>query len=113
LFVVELWQRDRRAAMQAAAFVPTKHLSLTDPGVTANVQAGQDGLVVDLAARSPARLVELSLDGADAVFSDNNFDLPAGRKASISCPMPVDWTPAQARAALKIRSIYDSYAHAH
>ena len=57
-----------------------------------------------------ARLVELSFDGADVVFSDNYFDLPAGRVVTISCPLPQGWTLAQARAALKIRSVYDSFA---
>jgi hypothetical protein len=50
-----------------------------------------------LASRSLARLLELSLAGADAAFSDNYFDLPAG------------WAPAQPRAALRLCSVYDSY----
>ena len=38
---------------------------------------------------------------------------PAGWPDSFHlCPLPAHWTPAQARAALKIRSVYDSYAHA-
>jgi ABC-type glutathione transport system ATPase component len=56
------------------------------------------------------RLVELSLEGADVIFSDNYFDLPAGMPVSVSCPLPAGWTLAQARAALKIRSVYDLYA---
>jgi beta-mannosidase len=63
---------------------------------------------VTLTSQSLARLVEISLDGADVVFSDNYFDLPAGRPVSVSCPLPGGWTLAQARAALKIRSVYDS-----
>jgi beta-mannosidase len=55
--------------------------------------------------------VECALDGADVVFSDNYFDLPAGRKVDISAPLPVGWTLPQAQAAFKVRSIYDSYAH--
>jgi beta-mannosidase len=55
--------------------------------------------------------VELSLDGADVIFSDNYFDLPAGREAVITCPLPAKWTLEQAQTALKARSVYDSYTH--
>jgi beta-mannosidase len=55
--------------------------------------------------------VEISLEGAQVVFSDNYFDLPAGRQVTVTCPLPADWTIDQARQALKIRSIYDSYEH--
>jgi beta-mannosidase len=109
-FVAELWQADRRLAMQTAFFAPTKHLSLVDPGVTATLVEEDGHLAVTLASRSLARLVELSLEGADVVFSDNYFDLPAGKPVSVTFPLPGGWTLAPARAALKIRSVYDSYA---
>jgi beta-mannosidase len=111
IFVTELWQADRRVALNVATFVPTKHLSLTNPAVTANLRAVKGQLMVEATPRSLARLLELSLEGADVIFSDNYFDLPAGRTATVSCPLPAGWTLAQARAALKIRSVYDSYAH--
>jgi beta-mannosidase len=66
---------------------------------------------LDLTAQSLARLVESSLEGAPVIFSDNYFDLPAGRQVTVSCPLPAGWTLEQARRALKIRSVYDSYAH--
>ena len=56
-------------------------------------------------------LLELSLAGADVIFSDNYFDLPAGRTVTVTCPLPAGWTLAQARAALTMRSVYDSYTH--
>jgi beta-mannosidase len=110
VFVAELWQGERRDALQVATFVPTKHVKLVDPGVTATLTEESGHLAVTLASRSLARLVEISLEGADVVFSDNYFDLPAGRPVSVSCLLPAGWTLAQARAALKIRSVYDSYA---
>ena len=110
VFVAELWQGERRVAQQVAAFAPTKHLKLVDPGVTAALAEEDGHLIVTLTSRSLARLVELSLEGADVVFSDNYFDLPAGRPTSVSCLLPAGWTLAQARASLKIRSVYDSYA---
>jgi beta-mannosidase len=111
VFVAELLQGDRHVALQVGTFVPTKHLSLADPGIIANLRGVDGSLLVDLAAQSLARQVELSLEGAQVIFSDNYFDLPAGRGVTVSCPLPPQWTLEQARQALKIRSVYDSYAH--
>jgi beta-mannosidase len=77
---------------------------------TCELQRQGDQLVVDLAARSLARFVELRLDGADVVFSDNYFDVPAGRTLRVSAPLPEGWSLDRARAALKVRSLYDSFA---
>jgi beta-mannosidase len=111
VFVAELWQGGRRLALQMASFVPTKHLSLADPAVAATARSEAAHLVVDLQSRSAARLVQLSMEGADVIFSDNYFDLPAGRQVTITCPMPAEWTLEQARSVLNVRSVYDSYAH--
>jgi len=79
--------------------------------VTAHLRSEDGQLIVELASHSLARLVELALEGNDVIFSDNYFDLPAGRIVTVSCPLPAGWTLAQAHAALKVRSVYDSYAH--
>lgn len=111
VFVAELWEEGARRALQVATFAPTKHLALTDPRIVVAAEARDGDLVIGLTAHSLARHVELALDGADAVFSDNYFDLPAGgRPVTVTCPLPVGWTPEQARAALRVRSVYDSYA---
>ncbi len=110
VFVVELWHGDERLAVQTAFFAPTKHLSLVDPQIKAAIAVTEDGLKIELSARSLARLVEVSLDGADAVFSDNYFDLPAGSPVTIAAPLPAGWDLAKARAALRVRSVYDSFA---
>jgi beta-galactosidase/beta-glucuronidase len=64
VFVAELWQGDRRLATQTAFFAPTKHLSLVDPQIQAEVTLQEGQLAIDLSARSLARLVECSLSGA-------------------------------------------------
>ncbi len=110
-FIAELWQGDQRLALQVAAFIPTKHLSLKDPLVTAAMREENGQLIIELVSRSLARLLELSLDGVDVIFTDNYFDLPAGRNVTVSCPLPAGWTLAQAQATLRLRSIYNSYAH--
>jgi beta-mannosidase len=111
VLIAELRQGAQIVARQVVPFVPTKHLDLTDPATTAMLRREGDQVVVDVAARSLARLVEVALAGADVVFSDNYFDLPAGRLVTVAAPWPAGWTLDQARAALSIRSVYDSYAH--
>jgi beta-mannosidase len=110
VFVAELWQGDRRLAGQTAVFVPTKYLSLVDPQINADVTLKEGLLAIELSARSLARLVECSLTGADVIFSDNYFDLPAQKVISVTAPLPAGWNLATAQAALKVRSVYNTYS---
>ncbi|MFZ1400963.1 MAG: glycoside hydrolase family 2 protein [Candidatus Promineifilaceae bacterium] len=110
VFVAQLWQDEKFVSQQTAYFAPTKHLQLTNPDLTAVCQQNNNQLHIAINGRSLARLVELSFAGADVIFSDNYFDLPNGRTANITCQLPTGWTLAQAQAALRIRSIYDSFA---
>jgi len=109
VFVAELYQGEKRISWQTAFFAPTKHLSLVDPRVSAQVRLEGEQLQIELRANSLARLVELALDGADVVFSDNYFDLPAGHSVAVICSLPVGWSASQAEAALRVRSVYDSF----
>ncbi len=45
-----------------------------------------DEVAFTLRSRSLARWVELSLDGAETIFDDNYFDLPAGREVCRDLP---------------------------
>jgi beta-mannosidase len=110
VFVCELWQGNRLVSRHIATFVPNKHLALIDPGLTAEATRKGVQLTISVSAASLARFVELELEGADAVFSDNYFDVPAGRTAIVTCLLPEGWDLRQARAALRIRSLRDSYA---
>jgi beta-mannosidase len=47
--------------------------------------------------------------GADVIFSDNYFDVPAGWTIEVHCPVPAGWTVAQLRDAVSVRSLYDSF----
>lgn len=111
VFVAELYHGSHRLALQIATFVPTKHLALRDPAIQARMRQQNGLLTIELVSRSLARLLEVSLDGVDVVFSDNYFDLPASRSVYISCPLPEGWSLDQAQRALRLRSIFDSYAH--
>jgi beta-mannosidase len=110
VFVAELWQGERRLTTQTAFFVPTKHLSLVDPQINAEVTLKEGLLAIELSARSLARLVECSLTGADIIFSDNYFDLPAQKAIRVTAPLPAGWDLATAQAALKVRSVYNTYS---
>ncbi len=109
ILVCELWRGRTKIASCISPFAPIKHLALADPGLKAKAGLGKKGLVIDVTAKKLALFVELSLVGADVVFSDNYFDLPAGASARITAPLPAGWTPARARKALRIRSLIDSY----
>lgn len=109
-FIAELWQGDDLLATQVAAFVPNKHLSLVDPGLSTEVLQQDDQLVCEVRAQSLARYVELSLVGADVVWSDNYFDVPAGRALAVTCALPAGWTLDRACDALRVQSLYDSFA---
>jgi beta-mannosidase len=67
-------------------------------------------LEIILSAQSLARFVELSFEEVDVIFSDNYFDIPAGAKIQVTCQMPAGWTLSQARQALRLRSLFDSFA---
>ena len=110
VFVAELWHGDRFITRQTAYFTPIKHLALTDPAITVNLQSQNGELIVELISRSLALLVEVSLISADVVFSDNYFNLPSGRSTQISCPLPAGWTLSRAQKEIHICSVYDSFS---
>ena len=109
ILTCELWHDGRQVALTVTPFVPSKHLSLAEPALS--VEPHQDGehVALEVTAQRLARFVELSLDGVDVVFSDNYFDVPAGRTATVTCPLPTGWTLDRVRAALRVRSLYDSF----
>jgi beta-mannosidase len=110
VLVAELWQGETRLGLNVAGFIQPKHLSLLDPALAAEMQLDGDQLTIDLTAQSLAHFVELKLAGADVVFSDNYFSLPAGRTVRVTCPLPADWSLAQAKEALQLYSLYNSFA---
>jgi beta-mannosidase len=111
VFIADLYQGDRFVTRQTAGFTPIKHVSLTDPLINADLRSEGEQLIVELTSRSLALLVEVSLTGADVVFSDNYINLPAGRTTRITCPLPAGWTLGRARKEFHVRSVYDSYSH--
>ncbi len=110
-FMAELWQGGQQISRQLAACAPIKHLSLTDPGISSQMVMENSELTIELTANSLALLVEVALEGADVIFSDNYFSLPVGRNVLITCPIPEGWSLPQAQERLRLRSVYDSFSH--
>jgi beta-mannosidase len=111
VFVCDLLGTDGKIiTTSVATFAPNKHLELMDPRLTTVAREVDGQLAFDVNARSLARFVELELEGADPVFSDNYFDVAAGRTVTVTCPMPEGMTLVKARGALRVRSLYNSFA---
>ena len=112
VLVAELLAAGASTALVVTPFVADKHLALRHPGLDIAVAEDTPGrAAISLRSDSLARWVELSLEGADVVFSENYFDLPAGRPTRILCPLPPGWSIERARQALRVRSVVDTYAY--
>jgi beta-mannosidase len=109
VLVCELRQNDVRVALNTTLFVPDKHARLLDPQIAVQLESHEGQLCVQLHAQSLARFVEVALDGADVIFSDNYFDLPAQTEMTITASLPEGWSIDRARQALRVRSLRDSY----
>jgi beta-mannosidase len=109
VLVAELSSGEARVSTALATFAPNKHLELRDPGL--RVEVFKEGKLARLvvSAQSLARFVELKLEGADTIFADNYFDVPAGWTVAVTCPIPAGWTILKVRKALRVTSLYDSY----
>ncbi|HLO30100.1 MAG TPA: glycoside hydrolase family 2 protein [Anaerolineales bacterium] len=107
VFVAEMWQAGKLISQSVTSFVANKHLELRKPGLKVQSCAEDKTLCIDVSARSLARFVELSIDGMDAVFSDNYFDIPAGTTVTVTTSLPENWTT---ESAVQARSLYDSFA---
>jgi beta-mannosidase len=75
-----------------------------------NLQSQNEEIIIELMSHSLALFVEVSLPGAEVIFSDNYFNLPSGRSTQISCPLPAGWTLSRAQKEIRIWSVYDSYS---
>ena len=107
--VYELWQGDERLSMGLLPFVATKHLELTDPELRYTVRETDGGFEIEVTAQRLARFVWLELDGADVVFDDNYFDLPAGRTVTVTLPALKGWTVERVRESLHVRGLANTF----
>jgi beta-mannosidase len=107
VFIAEMWQDGKLVSQSVTPFVANKHLELHRPGLKVQTHVDGKTLCVDVSSHSLARFVELSVDGSDAIFSDNYFDIPAGATVTVTTPLPANWTE---NSRVQARSLYDSFA---
>jgi len=88
------------------AFVPIKHLDLPRANIECQVKTHDDGYYIEVTSDKTARFVCLTVARHDVVFSDNHFDLPAGRKTTVRVESDID--PA-ALSKVRAYSLRDSY----
>ena len=109
VFICELWREDEHISTSVGTFVPNKHVSFVNPELEVTVDQDRDEFIFKLKANSIARFVELKLNESDIVFSDNYFDIPAGRVVIVTCPIPDGFTLEKAKDQLRVYSLYDSF----
>jgi beta-mannosidase len=107
VFVAEMWQDGKLLTQSVTPFVANKHLELSKPDLKVQTRVEGKTLHVDVSARTLARFVELSSDGMDVVFSDNYFDIPAGKTVTVSTPLPEN---RSSESTVQARSLYESFA---
>lgn len=111
VFVAQLVREGDVLATQVATFVRNKHVQYTDPQLKAYLLESEgDTATIELVASSLARFVELELDDADVVFSDNYFDVLPGESVRVTCPLPEGWTVDDLAQSLTVFSLFDSFA---
>ncbi len=112
VLVYELIQGEERVSLGVLTFVPSKHLALSDPQLAVEVAEGVGAYEIAVSATSLARYVQLSLESTDeafGAFSDNFFDVPAGRTICVTLPALAGWDVQRVRSALRVQSLIDSY----
>jgi beta-mannosidase len=67
-------------------FVEQKHIELPDPGLSVSVaRSGGMSFAVTLRTKKLARDVRLEVEGTDAEFDDNVFDIDGGSVKTVHC----------------------------
>jgi beta-mannosidase len=109
VFVYTLRAHNKRISTGIATFVPNKHLDLPDPCISHEVEHLDDEIRISLVAHNTARFVMLDIPGHDVRFSDNFFDLPAGRLITVSLQTSTGLTAEEIEKSLQVISLRDSY----
>ncbi len=99
----------RRVAENLVSFARPKHLELAqDPGLAATVTDGRKGSFrVTLRSKAVALFAWVELDGADFRADDNFVHVRPGGSVSLTLTPSTKMTLAQAKKALRVRSLVD------
>lgn len=91
---------------QVYPFVPYKHLNLLKAHISHQEQYKDGQLTVTLQSDAPALFVELRLEGADVVWSDNYFHMVDQKPVTVTAKLPEGM---EKNSSLSVRSLCDSY----
>lgn len=109
VFLCTLKQNGSLISYSVSPFTSNRYLELVEPQITHQVEQKGEFAGIKLTSSSLARFVELALEGADVIFSDNYFDVPAGMEIGVCCQIPQGWTLEQFRERLRVVSLSDSF----
>lgn len=99
------------ASQNLVTLVYPKEFNLVDPQLSAQVTAAGGGFEVTLTAAHPALWTWLELTGVDARCSANFVHVAPGQPQTIHVQPAQALTRAAFEKALRVRSLYDTYAH--
>lgn len=106
VLVSELLVNGKHAGITVTPFVPTKHVELLPAKIDTQVKSDESGYFIELTSNTTARFVCLNIPRHDVLFSNNYFDLPAGRTVTVRVESDVD---ENALPKLKVYSLRDTY----
>lgn len=106
VLVTELVANGKPAGLVVTSFVPPKHLELRPARIKLVPKRDDRGAYLEVSSDATAKWVCLSMPKRDVVFSDNFFDLPAGRTVTVRPESQVDDAEL---ARVKAHSLRDSY----
>ena len=133
ILVYELYHGDERMSMGTVSFAPSKHLKLSEVKITTDVKEVDGVIQLTLTSDKTARFVmlevpvdcsdrrrllekeqsadgwRLAAGGCEVRFSDNFFDLPAGRSVTVDVGQSAGLSADEIARELRIVSLRDSY----
>jgi beta-mannosidase len=91
-------------------FVPPKDIRLADPRIKTDVSSAPEGFLVTLTAENPALWAWLTLEEADAKYSDNFVHLATNLPGQILVQPNVPMSKTDFAKNLRVRSLFDTYS---
>jgi hypothetical protein len=89
-------------------FVPPKDIRLADPRIKTDVSSAPEGFLVTLTAENPALWAWLTLEEADAKYSDNFVHLATNLPGQILVQPNVPMSKTDFAKNLRVRSLFDT-----
>ncbi len=106
VLVCEMTAGGKPAGSSVTTFVPSKHVALPEVNIALETGTDAEGQFIRVTTDKTARYVCLAIPGRDVIFSDNYFDLAAGRTNTVRLLSEVE---PEVLATAKVYSLRDSY----